>query len=232
MTALDILLVSFVLLIAGIGGVVKFISRGKHRRLLRELTLIADEEEWSVEETELEGPAICLSGKTPSGLTWRMILAGRDRQGREQSKWICRDLQLEKGAVLVGQVLRGVEVEEIEEELTPEEMRAEYLWQQVLKRLGGDAPEGVKPVEIGSPSLQEHFVVLAFEKRDAEALLDDHVEGAFLEWKRVGSDNSVPLVLFTEQGLELLVSQITNVSSAQQVVTFGEKILERVEMRR
>ena len=227
MTAFDILLAPFILLIVGASMVAKMFTRRKHHRLLREFTPPAREAGWKIEGIELEGPAIRITGETRSGVAWEMIVAGRDPQGRPLSRWRCKEILLEKGGVLIGYVPRGAGIGDIDEELTPEEMRAEVLWRMAEGRFGDDAPEGVVPFAFGSLEFQEHFVVLASEEEDPPLLLDVTAEAFLLEWVRDERREEVPLILFSSHGLVLSVDQPVRFTTLQDLARLGSMMVER-----
>lgn len=227
MTALDILLALFILSIAGLSLVVKTFTRRKHRRLLREFTPLAKGLEWNIEESEVEGPAIRLQGKTPSGIGWEMILAGRDRKGNHLSRWHSSEIVLEGGAVVIGHVPQGATVEDVEEELTPEQMRAEVLWRKAYLRFGEDVPEEVIPYEAGSLSFREHFTTLALTKENISHLLDSSIEALLLDWIHSHPQNAPPLILFTEKGLTLATEQLHDFNAIEDLVKIGTAMAEK-----
>ncbi|MCB0714300.1 MAG: hypothetical protein KDD67_18385 [Ignavibacteriae bacterium] len=227
MTGLDILLALFVLLIAGISLIVKTFTRRKHRRLLKEFTPLSERLQWKIEESEVEGPAIRLQGETASGIEWEMILAGRDRKGNHLSRWHSSEVALEGGAVVIGYVPQGAIVEDVEEELTPEEMRAEVLWRKVYARFGEDVPEEVTPYEVGSLSFREYFSTLALARDDISHLLDSSIEALLLEWTQRYPESTPPLILFTGEGLTLATEQLDRFDAIEDLVKIGTMMAEK-----
>lgn len=231
MTAFDILLVTFILVIAGITLIVKWFSRRNHRRLLGALQSSRSGTEWLVEETELEGAAIRLQGQIDSGAEWEMVLGGRDRQGKHQSYWQCNEARLDQGGVIIGYVPPGSEVLDIDEELTPDEMREEFLWRRTELRFGDEAPEGVESCNVGGHDFQRLFVVLATEQSQATNLLDSSIETALLGWTDEKKQGGPPLILFSPSGLTLAINQLQQVDEIQDMIRLGTMLAEKVLYR-
>ena len=226
MSALDILLASFILVMAGLSWGVKFLTQRKHRLHLKEFTPLAEGKGWRLEEGNQHEPSIDIRGTTPSGIGWRMILAGRDRKGNHLTHWISPEIALENGVVVIGHLPFDAVPDKTEENLTLEDIREEMLWQRANARFEDQIPEELELFAAGSLEFQQQFAVLSLNKEDIPLILNPQIEQSLLEWNRDRQAGEPPLILFNASGLRLATGTIDDFGMVERVVALGTLMVE------
>jgi len=194
--------------------------RNQHHREARHAYLqkIAQRYAWQYHRYPTHTVKYQFSGKTPEGMVWALEAIQRKKRS-PSTYWLTRHLKLKQGIVMIGP--------------RPKRLPAlldfnnDFIQKALQASLGAELAQtliGAKEVDVGSPDLRKHYLIIAQDIEIAQRILSEAVETQLLGWIQDDPPRQLlPSLVLTIQKLEVRVNTLLDEQPEKmhRMVTLG-----------